>query len=183
MGRVAALFGKLVATGVPVHFASRARLEELSKTSEHQCLLARLGAYVYGTMEELRLSLSQASGYPIPLIVMCDRIQDTFNFGAILRCCDGAQVTAVIVWSAESAAAMTPHVIRSSSGAANYVPVIQASDLDEAVRSLKALGCDHRGCRFQCSRYHVEQQSARVQSTDTWQRIGRCSAKLLPCAT
>ncbi len=35
---------------------------------------------------------------------------------------------------------MTPHVIRSSSGAANYVPVVQASDLDEAVRSLKALG-------------------------------------------
>ncbi len=95
----AALFGKLVATGVPVHFASRARLEELSKSSEHQGLLARLGAYVYGTMEELRLSLSQASGYPIPLIVMCDRIQDTFNFGAILRCCDGAQVTAVIVVS------------------------------------------------------------------------------------
>lgn len=124
---------------IPVHIASRDRLLELSKASDHQGMLARLGAYPYGTMGHLKYLMDQAIAAAQPLIVMCDRIQDSFNFGAILRCCDGANVSAVVVGQSGQAA-MTPHVIRSSSGAANYVQVIQTDDLCMAARHIKAAG-------------------------------------------
>ncbi len=121
---------------VRVQIVQRSRLEELSKSTQHQGLVARLGSYAYGTMPELISRIDQQSD---PLVVMCDRIQDSFNFGAILRCCDGANVTAVIVGE-RSQADMTPHVIRSSSGAANYVPVIQVDDLRVAVKHMREHG-------------------------------------------
>ncbi len=123
-------------SGIPIHTVERSRLEELSKTTTHQGLVARLGAYTYSTLEDLAALVSQATN---PLVVMCDRIQDSHNFGAILRSCDGAKVTAVVV-GRRGQAEMTPHVIRSSSGAANYVPVIQTDDLATAVQQLQALG-------------------------------------------
>lgn len=76
---------------------------------------------------------------PPPLIVLCDRIQDTFNFGAILRCCDGANVMGVVV-GMHAQALVTPHVARSSAGAVNHITVVQAPDLVAAARSLQALG-------------------------------------------
>ncbi len=125
--------------GISLHIVERPRLEELSKTTDHQGLVARLGSYAYGTMDDLMASVAQAEPTARPLIVMCDRIQDSFNFGAILRCCDGANATAVIVGE-RGQAGMTPHVIRSSSGAANWVPVIQTPDLCEAVKRIQASG-------------------------------------------
>lgn len=138
--------------GLRIERVAAARLEELAHTTEHQGLLARLGPYPYGTMEDLEETLRKAvrdraettssdSLSSLPLVVVCDRIQDSFNFGAILRCCDGVNATAVVVGDREQAA-MTPHVIRSSSGAANYVPVVRTDDLTGAVSRLRDLGLD-----------------------------------------
>lgn len=132
-------FDSLANRGVSVQIVGRERLEELSKSSEHQGLVARLGAYAYGTLDELLASLGQAGSQSRPLVVMCDRIQDSFNFGAILRCCDGAGVLAVVVGQRHQAA-MTPHVIRSSSGAANHIPVIETDDLCAAAKRIAAGG-------------------------------------------
>ncbi len=75
----------------------------------------------------------------VPLVVLCDRIQDTYNFGAILRCCDGATVDGVIVGD-RGQAEVTPHVARASSGAVNHVPVYKSFDLLQTGRLLKGLG-------------------------------------------
>ncbi len=132
-------------TGIPVDIVTPERLFELSKSTEHQGLVARLGPYPYRSMQslesELRLAIAgheHEPGKP-PLIVICDQIQDTFNFGAILRCCDGAGVLGVIVGQ-RSQAEVTPHVARSSVGAVNYVPVIQAENLVAAAKTVKLLG-------------------------------------------
>ena len=132
-------------TGIPVDVVTPDRLFELSKSTEHQGLVARLGPYPYRSLQsfesELRLAVASQEKSPAkpPLVVVCDQIQDTFNFGAILRCCDGAGVLGVIVGQ-RSQAEVTPHVARSSVGAVNYVPVIQAENLVTAVRSIKSIG-------------------------------------------
>ncbi len=100
-----------------------------------------MGPYPYADMEALRAMCSaemQSSALP-PLVVICDRIQDTFNFGAILRCCDAMKVTAVVIGSTEQAG-VTPQVPRSSAGAVNHVPVALADSLTEAVTSLRQEG-------------------------------------------
>ena len=138
--------------GMPVVIVDATRLEQLCRSTEHQGLVARLGEFPYQTMATLEhlihlaiaaqanqnASLSAAATLP-PLVVICDRIQDTFNFGAILRCCDGARVAAVIVGD-HAQAEVTPHVARSSSGAVNHIPIVKTQNLLNAAKFAKSLG-------------------------------------------
>jgi 23S rRNA (guanosine2251-2'-O)-methyltransferase len=76
---------------------------------------------------------------PHPLVVVIDRIQDAFTFASILRCCEVARVSAVIVGQF-CQAQVTTQVARASSGAVNHFPIIQADDLASATKQLKDLG-------------------------------------------
>lgn len=138
--------------GIPVEIVAASRLEQLSRSTEHQGLVARLGSFPYQTMETfehliqkaIAAHTSQGANASVgdslpPLIVICDRIQDTFNFGAILRCCDGANVVAVIVGE-HAQAEVTPHVARTSSGAVNHIPIVKTPNLVSAAKSIKSLG-------------------------------------------
>lgn len=136
--------------GVPLEIVSSDRLEQLSRSSEHQGLVIRLGQFPYQSMETFSTVLADSIArdrqqvkamppVPPPLVVICDRIQDTFNFGAILRCCDGANVDGVIVGD-RGQAEVTPHVARSSSGAVNHIPIVKVSDLLESARFIKQQG-------------------------------------------
>ncbi len=132
-------------TGIPVDVVTAARLFELSKSTEHQGLVIRLGPYPYRSMasfeSEMRRAIEAETAQPTkpPLVVICDQIQDTFNFGAILRCCDGAGVAGVVVGE-RGQAEVTPHVARSSVGAVNYIPVVKSANLVSAALALKAIG-------------------------------------------
>jgi 23S rRNA (guanosine2251-2'-O)-methyltransferase len=138
--------------GIPVQIVDSERLEQLCRSSEHQGLVARMGDYPYRSIEQFEQELADKSAMAVgatgaasngteltPLIVICDRIQDTFNFGAILRCCDGASVLAVVVGD-RAQALVTPHVARSSAGAVNHIAVVQSPDLIATARRLQSLG-------------------------------------------
>ena len=141
-----------VRRGSPMHLVTTERIEELSRSREHQGLLVRLGPFPYGDMDQLvrdlkeqldRVSRTDPSSTvtveEMPLVVMCDRLQDSFNIGAILRCCDGVNVSAVIVGE-KAQAEMTSHVARASSGAINHVKIVRTLDLVAAAEQLRSLG-------------------------------------------
>ncbi|MGB7328435.1 MAG: 23S rRNA (guanosine(2251)-2'-O)-methyltransferase RlmB [Rubripirellula sp.] len=135
--------------GIPIQVVDNDRLEQLTRSTEHQGLAIRLGPFPYQSIESLTgrvdSALSESKSDPtnlkssVPLVVICDRLQDAFNFGAILRCCDGANVMGVIVGD-HSQAPVTPHVVRSSSGAVNHLSIIKVSDLVETALQLKQQG-------------------------------------------
>jgi len=131
--------------GIPFKLVDSDRLAQLSGSSEHQGLVVRMGTFPYQTLESLTprlattLATLQANASTVPLVVICDRLQDAFNFGAVLRCCDGANVAAVIVGD-NGQAEVTPHVARSSSGAVNHLAIVQVSDLVASALALKELG-------------------------------------------
>ena len=111
---------------------------------EHQGIVARVSKYPYQTMEELTNQLQSEANVSIasripPLVVIVDRIQDAFNFGAILRCCDSAGVCGVIVGE-HCQAQVTPQIARSSSGAVNHVEIIRTENLVSAAKSVQGLG-------------------------------------------
>jgi len=124
---------------------SRDRLAELCGSSHHQGLAARMGDFPYGTVESLlqqvdnRKLSSETDAAAIPLLVICDRIQDSHNLGAILRCGDAMHVDGVIIGETDQAG-VTPQVARSSAGAVNHVPIAVAPDLLAAARILKTAG-------------------------------------------
>ena len=116
----------------------RDRLTELCGSDHHQGFVARMGEYPYLSVEELlqQIGTPSPTDNQRPLLVVCDRIQDTFNFGAILRSCDAMNVAGVVIGQSEQAG-VTPHVARSSSGAVHHVPIAVAEDLVEATRRLQ----------------------------------------------
>lgn len=132
-------------SGISVEVVTGTRLFELTKSNEHQGLAARLGPYPYQSLasfeKNLRQAVADSKTKPTrpPLVVICDQIQDAFNFGAILRCCDGVGVIGVVVGQHRQAE-VTPHVARSSVGAVNYVPVIKAESLTIAAKSIQSIG-------------------------------------------
>lgn len=131
------------ARGIPLTIVTAERIEELSRATDHQGMLLRLGPFPYASQEQLERTLQASLAAPtkgsLPLLVMCDRLQDSYNLGAILRCCDGTSVQAVIVGE-KSQAEMTSHVARSSSGAINYLPIVKSADLVATAIRLKSLG-------------------------------------------
>jgi len=145
-------------SGIPLEIVPSDRLEELAKSKDHQGLVIRLGQFPYrsmgtfaGTVEESLAGYvgddasrpdgsSPKDGQTLcPLVVLCDSIQDAFNFGAILRSCDGVGVLGVIVGQ-RGQADVTPHVVRSSSGAVSHVPIVRVDDLIDAARRMQGQG-------------------------------------------
>ncbi|MCA9050105.1 MAG: 23S rRNA (guanosine(2251)-2'-O)-methyltransferase RlmB [Planctomycetaceae bacterium] len=133
--------------GLVLHHVSNDRLTELCHSQHHQGLIARMGPYPYADpdtlghlVRSLPTSHTLTAGRSLPpLVVVCDRLQDSFNFGAILRCCDAMAVNAVIIGETEQAG-VTPQVARSSAGAVNHVPVIRAANLCATVQDIRSQG-------------------------------------------
>lgn len=132
---------------VPV---TRDRLTQLCGSRHHQGVAARMAEFPYRTFDQQFSTPLPSESANDQLVLVCDRIQDSHNFGAMLRCCDAMKVSAVIVAS-EQQAAVSPQVARSSAGAVNHVPIVLAENLCDSLQKLKQLG------------YHV---SAATEKTD-----------------
>ncbi|MEY3176755.1 MAG: hypothetical protein RLZZ436_4669 [Planctomycetota bacterium] len=131
---------------IPLQQVSGTRLEQLCRQPDHQGVVARMGEFPMETTADLATAvraaataataaattpLSTAPTVPPPLFVMLDRIQDPWNFGAILRCCDAVQAAGIVIGTA-SQSSVTPHVARASSGALNHLRIFQTPDLAQA---------------------------------------------------
>ena len=84
------------------------RLTELCGNRHHQGLAAQMGPFPYRSLDDLPALIQ---GVDQPLVVICDRIQDAFNMGAILRCCDAMDVSAVVIGQSQQVG-ITPQVAR-----------------------------------------------------------------------
>ncbi|KJU85821.1 RNA methyltransferase TrmH, group 3, partial [Candidatus Magnetobacterium bavaricum] len=69
------------------------------------------------------------------LFVILDGITDPGNVGAILRSCEAAGVSAVVFQSHRSAG-ITPTVVKTSSGASQYIPLCVVPNIKHAMKTL-----------------------------------------------
>lgn len=121
--------------GYPVKSAPPERLKELCKSGEHQGYLAKMQAYPYAELNELE-SLAKEPGAAIAIL---DGIQDPYNFGAIIRSAEVLGVKGILIGETNQVG-VTSMVARSSAGAVNHLPIVQASDLVNAVKKLQSCG-------------------------------------------
>jgi 23S rRNA (guanosine2251-2'-O)-methyltransferase len=133
---------------IEMELADSDRLTQLSQTYEHQGFLARMGEFPCEDSESMMQaartatqhvasnSAASASARLPPLFVVCDRIQDAHNFGAILRSCDAMKLDGIVIGERYQSS-ITPHVARSSAGAVNHQRIFRVPLLTEAVAMLK----------------------------------------------
>lgn len=122
------------ARSVPVRFESRAQLDRLAETEEHQGVVALVGAQAYVALEEL-LEKGRAANVS-GLLVVLDGIEDPRNLGALIRTAYCAGAHGVIV-PERRAAHLTEAVARASAGASEYLPVARVTNLARALDQLK----------------------------------------------
>lgn len=114
------------------------RIIELCHAADHQGFLLKLPPFPYASLANLEQGMCQQRlANQEPFCIMLAGIQDPHNFGAILRSAEVLGVNGVIVPQA-CQAEVSPQVVRSSAGAANYLTIVQVESLVETIQQLQA---------------------------------------------
>ena len=121
---------------IPIQFVSSHELDEMVH-GVHQGVVALVRQdYSFISLDEL---LHKAKKHDQPLFIMLDGINDPHNLGAILRSADSFGADGIIIGK-HNQIGLTATVAKVSTGAIDYVPVAQVSNLNQAIRQLKKEG-------------------------------------------
>jgi 23S rRNA (guanosine2251-2'-O)-methyltransferase len=120
---------------VPVVEVSRRKLDATARSEAPQGVLAHAAPLPAVPFDSL---LAQKSGKP-PFLVAVDGVTDPGNLGALLRCCDGAGVTGVVLPRHRSVH-ITPTVAKTAVGAVEHVPMAVVAGLPAALAKMKQEG-------------------------------------------
>lgn len=123
--------------GIRIIKSTPAELDQLAGRQRHQGVIAGFRGTNVATEGQLDTILNAVAGPP--LILVLDGVQDPQNLGACLRTAEAAGVHLVILCKDRSAG-ITPVVRRAASGAAETLPIIQATNLARVLRELQQRG-------------------------------------------
>jgi len=112
-------------------------LDNLVGNQRHQGVVMRVNPYQYLSLEDLLRTLA-AGQRPGGLLVL-DGLTDPRNFGALLRAAEGAGVEHVVI-PKDRSVDVTPIVVKTSAGAAQYLQIAKVTNLRQAVIAIKKAG-------------------------------------------
>lgn len=120
---------------LPVERMSGQRLDTLVHGA-HQGIVADVKPFSYASLDA---SLDAIKDKNDALIVMLDSVQDPQNLGAIIRNAVGLFVDVLIIKKHQQVD-ITPTVMKIASGALEYLPVVQVTNLSQTMDVLKQRG-------------------------------------------
>jgi len=93
-----------------------------------QGIILDVKEYEYKNIKDIDLSLKK--------IVILDHLEDPHNFGAIIRTCEAAGVKAIII-PKDRSVSVNATVMKTSTGALDYVDIYEVANLKNAIDFLK----------------------------------------------
>jgi 23S rRNA (guanosine2251-2'-O)-methyltransferase len=126
--------------GISVQMAQRSVLDDKSLGEQHQGVVARVKPGKVFTENDLDdiIHNAEKSGTP-PFLLILDGVTDTHNLGACIRNADAAGVQGIIV-PKDNAARLTATVRKVAVGAAEFVPLIQVTNLARTMKHIQKMG-------------------------------------------
>ena len=121
---------------VPVAYVGKAKVEREARSEAPQGVVAFAADLPEADLGSL---LRRGRDGEPPFLVAVDGVTDPGNLGAIIRSCDGAGVSGVLV-PQHRAAHITPTVAKASAGAIEYVPIALVPGLPATLARLKEHG-------------------------------------------
>ena len=119
---------------VPVRRVKRKEIEREARSEAPQGILAKAEP-----IEDADLALLLRDSPKPQFFVAVDGVTDPGNLGAILRSCDGAGVTGVVL-PRHRAVHITPTAAKAAAGAAEHVPMCVVGGLPTALKQMKDAG-------------------------------------------
>ena len=126
---------------IPIVRADRRKLDSMTlpygfngKPANHQGVVAVTPARDYDSMDDI-FALAEQRGEP-PFIVLLDGITDEGNFGSIIRSAEVLGAHGVVLGKRRSAS-LSAVAAKSSSGAADLIPIVKVTNLVATIEDLK----------------------------------------------
>ncbi len=136
-GSLAELIAKAKKRGIPVIETDKRGLDRMADGENHQGIIAICAGAKYATIDDI-LAAAEKKGEP-PFVIICDKIADPHNLGAIIRSAECAGAHGVII-PKRNGAGLTAAVMKTAAGAAEYVPVARVVNIAAAIDTLKERG-------------------------------------------
>lgn len=136
-GSIREIYALAKEQGLVVQEVERNVLDALSDNANHQGILAQVAEIAYLELDEL-LSRPRDPNWA-PFLILLDGIQDPHNLGSIIRSGEAMGIDGVII-PKRRAVPVTSTVMKSSAGAANYVPICRVGNLAATIDILKKAG-------------------------------------------
>ena len=118
---------------IVIQQADGARLDRMANGENHQGVIAMISAYSYGSVNDI------ISGKDNAFVIICDKITDPHNLGAIIRTANCVGADGVIIPKRDSAG-VNSVVMKTSAGAVEYTPVAKVTNLASTIDELKERG-------------------------------------------
>ncbi len=118
---------------IVIQQADSARLDRIANGENHQGVVAMVSAYSYVSLNDI---LKKEEN---PFVIICDKITDPHNLGAIIRTANCVGASGVIIPKHESAG-VNSVVKKTSAGALEYTPVSKVTNLAATIDELKENG-------------------------------------------
>lgn len=121
---------------VPVRQREKADLTRLCGIDHHQGVALKVEPFPYADLDDV---LADLKGSNDGLILVLDSVQDPHNLGALIRSAACAGAHAVVI-PKDRAAGVTASAEKASAGAAGTIPVVQVTNISQALGELKKAG-------------------------------------------
>jgi 23S rRNA (guanosine2251-2'-O)-methyltransferase len=130
-GSIKKIIAKAKDKGIVISYVDRQKINGLSKSDNHQGVLAFVAAYDYVELEDMLAGIEGP-----PFLIILDEINDPHNLGSIMRTADAVGAHGIII-PKRRAVGLTPVVSKTSAGAIEYVPVCRVTNLARTIDELK----------------------------------------------
>ncbi len=120
----------IVKNKIPYVSLEKKAFDQMAKGNT-QGIILEIDEYRYKNLKELDTSLKK--------IVILDHLEDPHNFGAIIRTCEAAGVKAIII-PKDRSVSVNATVVKTSTGALEYVDIFEVTNLRVAIDYLKDNG-------------------------------------------
>lgn len=136
-GSIVPIIKKAKEAKIIIQEVDRAKLDMIAEGENHQGVIAYVSAYEYAEVKDI-LSRAAEKG-EAPFVIICDKITDPHNLGAILRTANCAGAHGVII-PKRGSAGLNSIVAKTSAGAVEYTPVAKVTNIASAIDDLKREG-------------------------------------------
>src|SRR2546428_1881365 len=115
---------------VPVRIVPPEHIDRAAGGGVHNGVIADLSEAAYADFDEI--IARDATNF----VLILDGVTDPQNFGAILRVAEGFGVHLIVIPQHDSVG-LTPAAVKASSGASEWVPIAQVTNLARTIEALK----------------------------------------------
>ena len=136
-GSIVPVVKKAKESGIIIQEVDKVKLDALAEGGNHQGIVAYVSQYDYVSVDDILASASDKG--EAPFVIICDKITDPHNLGAIIRTANCVGAHGVIVPKRNSAGRNSV-VAKTSAGAVEYTRVAKVTNIAETIEKLKKQG-------------------------------------------